>query len=449
MGSYAELRLGSFYLGSTKDDVDPQIMTIFRESDKRIVKTTPAQLELVRSFATDELEENESVTLVQYVCAAPLVRDRLELMGFTREVAEAGFYRGLKEDIAHYEEWVEGSHGDEFKNFLKETLQTLRELSLDNWLSNLEEIRRRGLKPTYSSNRVCEEYSPLLRHMLCEKGHDGYGFPGYEFRHFIRLLLDVCAEADELVYDLTDLALGGWIEEADDLVKVADELISADFAVSRRIIILTEGITDKWILGRSLRLLYPHLSDYFRFMDFEGAKVGGGAGELANIVKAFAGAGIINRIVALFDNDTAAEAAIQSLSTITLPDNIVVRKYPDIELANSYPTLGPTGVVSMNVNGLAGSIELYLGDDVLRYADGNLTPVQWRGYDSRLQRYQGEILNKIELQNKFEHKLRACEEDPTQVVAYDWTGVRAILDVMRSAFHNKDSKDILEDLIRD
>jgi len=53
-------------------------MTIFRESDKRIVKTTPAQLELVRSFATDELEENESITLVQYVCAAHLELDTPE-----------------------------------------------------------------------------------------------------------------------------------------------------------------------------------------------------------------------------------------------------------------------------------------------------------------------------------------------------------------------------------
>ena len=44
------------------------------------------------------------------------------------------------------------------------------------------------------------------------------------------------------------------------------------------------------------------------FMDFEGVRIGGGAGSLVNIVKAFAGAGIVNRTVALFDNDTAARA---------------------------------------------------------------------------------------------------------------------------------------------
>ena len=300
MGSYSELRLGSFYLGSVKNDIDPSIMALFRESDKRIVEATSAHLELQHSFSVDELEENESITIVQYACSATTARDRLELMGFTREVAEAGFCQGLKAEITCYEEWVEGSHGDIFK----EKLQLLRELNLDNWLSTLEEIKRRHLKPTHLSDRALEKYHPLLRYMLSDWS-EWYGFPGNEHRYFIRLLLDVCTEADELVYDLTDLVLGGWVEESRDLVKYADELISDDFVVSRRIIILTEGITDKWVLERCLRLLYPHLFDYFRFMDFEGAKVGGGAGELANLVKAFAGAGIINRIIALFDKETA------------------------------------------------------------------------------------------------------------------------------------------------
>ena len=44
-------------------------------------------------------------------------------------------------------------------------------------------------------------------------------------------------------------------------------------------------------------------------MDFEGARVSGAAGSLAALVKAFVGAGIANRVVALFDNDTAATAS--------------------------------------------------------------------------------------------------------------------------------------------
>ena len=147
------------------------------------------------------------------------------------------------------------------------------------------------------------------------------------------------------------------------MVEYADALLTADFAVSRRIIVLTEGNTDKRILERSLNLLYPHLSDYFR-----------GAGELIKIVKAFSAAGLINRILDMFDNDTAAKSALGGLKGMLPPDNIVVLKYPALESAINYPTLGPTGVVNMDVNRLAGSIELYFGNDVFEVGWKEWTP---------------------------------------------------------------------------
>src|SRR6185312_3545790 len=97
----------------------------------------------------------------------------------------------------------------------------------------------------------------------------------------------------------------------------------------------------------------PHLADYFTFMDFEGARVAGGSGALAHTVKAFVGAGILNRVVAIFDNDTGAAEAHATLASIRLPDNLVVTQYPELALLQSYPTLGPTGIVRANVNGLA------------------------------------------------------------------------------------------------
>jgi hypothetical protein len=47
-------------------------------------------------------------------------------------------------------------------------------------------------------------------------------------------------------------------------------------------------------------------------------------------------------------------------------------QYPEIDIARDYPTLGTNGLSHMDVNGLAGSIELYLGADVLRDSDGVL-----------------------------------------------------------------------------
>ena len=130
---------------------------------------------------------------------------------------------------------------------------------------------------------------------------------------------------------------------------MAEKWINEDFLLSQRIIVLTEGDTDKLVLERGLNLLYPHLSEYFHFFDFTGNRLGGGAGELANLVRAFAAADVRHRIIALFDNDTGVRSALSNLSLDSIPENIAVRHYPDIVLADNYPTLGPSGNSLMNV----------------------------------------------------------------------------------------------------
>ncbi len=115
----------------------------------------------------------------------------------------------------------------------------------------------------------------------------------------------------------------------------------------------------------------------------------------------------------------------------------MITRYPNITVACNYPTLGPQGPVNMDINGLAGGIELYFGEDILRSQDGTLTPVQWRGFDEALRQYQGEILNKGDLQERFATKLAACLANRQQIEDYDWSGIRAILDVLRTAFHEK------------
>ena len=47
-----------------------------------------------------------------------------------------------------------------------------------------------------------------------------------------------------------------------------------------------------------------------------------------------------------------------------------------------------SGLEPLDVNGLAASIELYFGEDVLCAEQNKLTPVQWKGYNSTLRQYQ-------------------------------------------------------------
>lgn len=164
---------------------------------------------------------------------------------------------------------------------------------------------------------------------------------------------------------------------------------------------------------------------------------------LANTVKAFAGAGISNRIIALFDNDTAAKSAIRTLDSADLPDNIQIRQYPLLDIAKNFPTIGPTGLSNTDINGLACSIELYLGEDILKDENSEYYPIHWRGYDVGSKQYQGEILNKTEILNKFKAKLEACEKDRSLIDTYDWHSIKTILKTLFTTFHEQDAEQIL------
>ena len=103
-------------------------------------------------------------------------------------------------------------------------------------------------------------------------------------------------------------------------------------------------------------------------------------------------------------------------------------------LLRDYPTLGPNGLTKSNVNGLAASIELYLGADILRLGNQTLTPVQWKGYSDTLQQYQGEVRKKSALHGAFSRRLAHCRTNPAALEETDWSGLSAILRMVFRVF---------------
>lgn len=157
--------------------------------------------------------------------------------------------------------------------------------------------------------------------------------------------------------------------------------------------------------SRSIEKLFPHLREYYHFNDFEEYKIESSASALVKLISSFAAANVKHSIIALFDNDTAGLREMRKLSAKYLPNNIKILQYPDIELAKKYPTIGPSGKKKMNVNGYACSIEMYLGIDVLTI-DNELTPIQWKGFDDKEKKYQGELAKKHLVQENFKNKLQ-------------------------------------------
>ena len=97
----------------------------------------------------------------------------------------------------------------------------------------------------------------------------------------------------------------------------------------------------------------------------------------------------------------------------------------------------------MDVNGLAASIELYLGKDVLHNAQDNFVPVQWTGYIPELGRYQGEIMSKEEVQKRFKQKVADCKTNKELLSKTDWDGMQAVLQSLFTVFHDLDREEIL------
>jgi hypothetical protein len=260
-----------------------------------------------------------------------------------------------------------------------------------------------------------------------------YWFPSSDWRFMFRAFLERLPSQLGVIQDVTELIEDGSYALADPICRSAQESLTQDYPRNEKIIVLTEGSTDAAILKASLDLLYPELADYYSFMDFGSSRAPGGAAALAQTVKAFVGSGIVNRVVALFDNDTAGREALGTLSRIALPSNIRAMTYPSIPLAKEYPSLGPGGLVSLDINGLACSIELFLGRDVLAAKEG-LTPAQWTGYNKSLREYQGEILGKDELQRRFWAKAKTCRSGRRRAKGTDWSEMHALLQLLFCAF---------------
>jgi hypothetical protein len=210
----------------------------------------------------------------------------------------------------------------------------------------------------------------------------------------IRAMLDALPMVGEVSLDIGPLISAGWIGPDDPIYEERRRPGAHWRSILEPTVIIAEGSTDILILRRSLERLYPHLTEYITFFDYEGSGPDGGASYVVKFLRAFAAARINTPILAVFDNDAAGLEALNIACNLTLPEHINATSLPDIELARSYPTLGPQGRHEIDINGQAVSIELFLGRHNLTQSDGTLIPVVWSNYVSKVQLYQGAIQDK-------------------------------------------------------
>lgn len=316
-------------------------------------------------------------------------KQRLELIGCNLKRSKKKFNRS-KNDTVYEDSTIENMSFEDYTNELKEIIED-KSLNINK------------------DHKAIKNYLP-----------DTLIFSDKEGIDFFYILLTVVDDENWVSYDLTEIIEDGWISNR------VEEIIEND-----KIIILTEGKTDTEFIQKSIELLYPQLYGFFHFMDFPLYNLEGSASHLLKILKALIAANIKNKIIALFDNDAAASNELILLKNITIPKNFKILQYPKIKLASKYPTVGPSGRKTMNVNGLAGSIEMYLGEELLK-ENNKFIPVYWKGYQEKSKKYQGEIDKKKEIQNKFRDKIKNF--NPDKIDANEWENMNLILDLIFKAF---------------
>ena len=427
MGSYTELTVAGYPLITSKGAVIPEVMTVFRETDRRVfTRRVSERNPLV--WGTPDPDNQEIETAIEYSCMTHQAIHRLDVMGFSfrrvRESFEAERQLKLDELESRAEDNVTPELlvglWNEQKNFLKT-------VTFDDYAHAFGKVITGGLTPNQLKDHKKEGLDPTIKYILDDDlcGDD---------RLLLRLACDLVGPETRVVQDITELVGAGYYGNYEPVCEAAICGLTAGHAENAPRIILTEGSTDRAILKEALSILYPHLAEYYSFLEFNSSRSPGGAGHLVSLVKAFAGAGVTNRIVALFDNDTSAREATRALTSLALPPNIVALHYPNLNLLCDYPTLGPNGLTNLNVNGLAASIELYLGADILRLGNQTLTPVQWKGYSDTLRQYQGEVREKAEIRVAFSRRVARCRTNPAAVEDTDWSGLSAILQMVFRAF---------------
>lgn len=408
MGSYACIKIGNYDFLMNKNSFGG-LLQFFSKEDQ-LVETVN--------------EDGEDKKYYYYQSTVEKVKRVLDVIGYS--------IKSTQECFNEYFNYLTQEDGYEFTNFTLEEIHS--SFTFDLWTEAVKKYARllsiSGYDYYDTAEKDKKECTSIAESFVLDSlafmdnSYFGIDYDYANLFSIFRVILDAFDDTTKVVLDYTDLYLGGWCEETPS---------NEEFEVSKTII-LTEGKFDVEVISGAMKLLYPELCKCFSFMNFTEYKVNGSTNFLTHYIKAFIAAGVQNQVIAIYDNDSAGKAELINLSSLQIPSRFKILTLPDIEIANNYPTLGPSGNEVMNINGLACSIEFFLGAELLKDND-EFIPIQWNGYVEKTKTYQGEIMKKGEIQNRFKKKLSSCLESK-RYTKENWKEMNQLLISIFSAFEN-------------
>ena len=252
----------------------------------------------------------------------------------------------------------------------------------------------------------------------------GYGMENLSAYTILQLLAQNPSASNlPVTWQFADVEHGGWGRRG-QFVKPLDQ--------SNRFLIVTEGSSDAGIIKHALKLLKPHLLDFFDFADMTEGYPFSGTGNLYNFTKGLISIAVQNSVVIVYDNDAEGVSSFNRTTKLNIPPNMRVLKLPDLPQFQKFDTIGPSGHHQADINGRAAAIECYL--DV-----GPSPLVRWNNHNKELDLYHGELVGKGHFMRRFYAVSGPCEE-------YDFAKISLVLDMIISECISMRERSLLDAL---
>ena len=397
MGSVCTLSIAGYPLGETKGSPPDEWISYFAPSDFRKVRRPRGKRNPLIWGTPDTRDAHVRESVCEYRAPIWIVRDRLELFGFT-----------VSEFDAAFRTWHQGEsklHRNINSAFDLRGLSAARARRIIGSM-----VQRRIANPPAGAPVLDKVQAGSLKQFV----EDGMQI---DTRLVLRAIIEYMNLDEEVVLDLSDQIQAGYYRPS-EAAKFAD----ASTTGGSRIVVLTEGVTDSEVLQASMALLCPHLAPFFVWPDLTVRAMGGTSG-IANTLKALLPLRIAAPMIALFDNDQEGHRTITQLSRdLTLPKNVRLVAYPNIDTAKAWTTDLPNGRTVVDLNGKACSIELYFGRDILGVGEER-PAVQWSS-GGRPGEWQGAVQGKDALKRKFMAK---ASESKSDIMIGDWEDMRTLV----------------------
>ena len=374
MGTMITLGVGKLEINWGKNDIFENFCDLFQPEDWKDIKYY---------YADNVIEIKKG-----YSRNLSLVKPRLDLLGYTLKDIKTiyeSIYSEYCDGMGEYTEDVL-TFDEYFNVFSKINLSKVNTLTeYDDW--DFGEYATKCIFEDEEIQRLLKKYS------------DGRG--GGEFYENIppRLLIRVLCEnptAKELPLQwyMLDHVESGWSKEED----LAPQLEDKD-----KILIVTEGKTDTFILQTSINVLFPAISDFFYFIDMQENYPFTGTGNLYNFASGLTKIKIQNKTIIIFDNDEAGLFSYKKCKEkLDALSNLKFYHLPDLAEFKKFLTIGPTGDAYQDINGKAVSIECFLD---LSFGTDKIPKIRWTIYNEKSNQYQGALISKDEYTRIFKKSL--------------------------------------------